>query len=410
MSDTSRIPVPWTQRWRTIRFQVLPYVFFFVCVMLTVYLWNRHAGSPNAVGEVFAPRIDLTSTGEGVLLDLGPEIELFKHVRQGDVIARIDDKPVLAEIATLKSQLKMFQADAVGTEEEMRLEHEDRVSRERENKRRLKEMVNKARIEYAKARTTKREAEAKLTGIEKQLDAIKNSNQKIVAIPLLTVWPLETEQKSLKELIAQSKAVMDEAEAQYTDTKKILDEFPPEPEADLTKLTSKALAEAEAQQKLIQAAELRQQMLDIKAPIDGVICTIYRRPGQQVKIGEPILTIASTDGQFILSYLQQGRNITPEPNMQVEIHRRQVPRQTFSGRVVSVGAQVEMVATQLTRMRDTNLLEWGLPVQIELPPTADLRPGELVDLRFKSTGGGATQTMPVRRPDGRFSAMQGPST
>jgi len=33
-------------------------------------------------------------------------------------------------------------------------------------------------------------------------------------------------------------------------------------------------------------------------------------------------------------------------------------------------------------MHDANQLEWGLPVWISVPEGANLRPGEMVDLRF----------------------------
>src|SRR4029078_729012 len=149
MSDTFRIPAPWTQRWRTIRFQVIPYVFFAGCVLSTVILWSRFAGSPNAGGEVFAPRVDLTSTGEGLLKEVaGRKIEMFETVHAGDVIAEIDDAPVKAELETLTSQLDTFEADAKATQEEMRLEQEDRVFKSRAEKLRIKEMLNKAESDF----------------------------------------------------------------------------------------------------------------------------------------------------------------------------------------------------------------------------------------------------------------------
>src|SRR5205085_2942477 len=161
MSDTSRIPIPWTQRWRTIRFQVIPYVFFAGCVLATAMLWTRFAGSPNAVGEVFAPRVDLTSTGEGPLLEI-PGIELFQTVRAGDVIARIDDKAIVSELAVLTSQLETFPADAQATKEDMRLEQEDRVAKSRAEKLRIKEMLTKAESDFGKARLSMKSDQAQL--------------------------------------------------------------------------------------------------------------------------------------------------------------------------------------------------------------------------------------------------------
>ena len=69
MPDLHKIPVPWSQRLRSIRFRVLPILIFLGAVAGTAYIWNRQFSVMQAVGEVYARRIDLAVQKDGVLLE-----------------------------------------------------------------------------------------------------------------------------------------------------------------------------------------------------------------------------------------------------------------------------------------------------------------------------------------------------
>jgi hypothetical protein len=49
--------------------------------------------------------------------------------------------------------------------------------------------------------------------------------------------------------------------------------------------------------------------------------------------------------------------------------------------VQSVGPQVHQLPARF--LQNPKVPEWGLPVQIAMPPEAELRPGETVDLVFR---------------------------
>jgi multidrug resistance efflux pump len=143
-------------------------------------------------------------------------------------------------------------------------------------------------------------------------------------------------------------------------------------------ITALRIAIAAAEGKLRSLQE-QLQHLDITAPIGGTITAIRALPGQAVRAGDPILTIASDKGQFIVSYVRTNQAIRPEPNMQVAVRVRS-SQTMHSARVISVGPQVELVPEQ--QCRDPRIPEWGLPVHVSLPPGVSLRPGEIVDLVF----------------------------
>jgi hypothetical protein len=60
--------------------------------------------------------------------------------------------------------------------------------------------------------------------------------------------------------------------------------------------------------------------------------------------------------------------------------RRVTPRRAFESYVAAVAPQVEPIPKR--HLHNPNVEEWGIAVQIVIPPEAELRPGELVDLIF----------------------------
>ena len=151
-------------------------------------------------------------------------------------------------------------------------------------------------------------------------------------------------------------------------------------EAELQKPSAASVDQAARQARF---EELRQRIgsRDIKSPIDGTVVAIFHRPGQSAKLAMPIMTIAADRGDCIIGYLQADQAIRPAPGMVVNIRTRGTPLRVMQSYVQSVGPQVQELPKRF--FRDPNRAEWALPVQIVMPPEAELKPGEVVDLVFR---------------------------
>ena len=116
--DLSPIPTPWAVRWSRFRYQVLPVITLIISVALTVWLWGRHAGSGNAMGEVAWDRVPVTSIADGVLAELpGRAVNPHDRVTAGQVIAAMDPKPIedrraarQVEVERLKSEVQALES------------------------------------------------------------------------------------------------------------------------------------------------------------------------------------------------------------------------------------------------------------------------------------------------------------
>jgi hypothetical protein len=127
-----------------------------------------------------------------------------------------------------------------------------------------------------------------------------------------------------------------------------------------------------------------QKSSELKAPFSGMVTMIKHRPGEFVKSGQEIMTIAQDGGAYIVSYIRPGSSIIPRKDMKVSV-RGQDHHTWAETRVQEVGTRaVPIPEQQLTNAKKP---EWGIPVRIEMPEALDLplRPGEIVLLNFRNS-------------------------
>jgi multidrug resistance efflux pump len=137
-------------------------------------------------------------------------------------------------------------------------------------------------------------------------------------------------------------------------------------------------------QARIAELRLRLDARDVKTPIDGTVMQIFERPGQSADLGQPIMTIASDRGEYIIGYVREGHGMRPAPGMSLIVRTRGAGARRLRSYVESVAPQVEPLPER--HLRKFAVPEWGLPVKIAIPPEADLKPGEMVDLIFHRGG------------------------
>lgn len=153
---------------------------------------------------------------------------------------------------------------------------------------------------------------------------------------------------------------------------------------DLLDALDRAIAGKDEQ---LAQIDLKLQSMEIRSPLTGTVLTVFRRPGQFVQPGTSILELAADEGAVIISFIRSDQRIQPQPGMSVEVRPNSTPPRIFNSQVTDVGGQVDSVPSRL--LRDPRTPEWGLPVRLTVPPEANLRPGEVVNLVFKTTGPGA---------------------
>jgi hypothetical protein len=97
--------------------------------------------------------------------------------------------------------------------------------------------------------------------------------------------------------------------------------------------------------------------------------------------GELILTLSGNHPTRVVCFIRQPISVDVRTNMTVEVRSRGRNREAAMGRVLSVGTQLEPISPQLLpRGTSSNVIEYGLPFLVSLPPGLGVLGGEAVDL------------------------------
>jgi len=378
VSKTPRIRTPWRQRWRRIRYQLLPLVVFVATAAGAIWLWGRHVGLPNALGEVHAVRADAVSLIAGRLASM--EGEVFTEVAKDQVVAELDPGLLKAMRATYVEEQKQAADQLDASREEFTQQWEARHKAEVAEKRRLEQAIERLRQDILDRENIIETDKVELARKEIQLEAISELVQSGVEARWREV-EIRSERDVIEKRITGNLKALKEAKDQKTVSEERLREYVLTQQADLAKLLAPVQAAIDTQAKRIEELNLQIEALKIRAPIAGTITAVYQSPGQNVQAGIPIMTIAAADSRYIVSYVRQETRIRPVVGMDVDVNVRSLPRLTAGATVEEVGPQVELIPPH--QLRDPNVPEWGLPVRISVPAKLGLRPGELVDVTFK---------------------------
>lgn len=365
MSSYPPIPIPLRQRWKNFRTRFLPVMVFSMAVLATMLLWERKSAAPMMVGEVYAPQGPILAAASGVVEDFS--VQPYQDVRAGDVIGRIRVVPELqaaAALEALRAEIEMIRMGAG-----------DPVLDQRRNVlswQGLRRDWMLARSELASLRVRVKQAEAdykryeKLVGRGAEAQAIFEQGRALYD----SLFAEETEIRQLVDVLG--KAVEDS-------------QLPNEEGGSL--LAEGLKSSLEWKEAELKSLEATMEPILLVAPYDGRITLIYRRQGDFVAGGEPVVDIRASRADFIVGYAKQPFSQPLEIGMKIEVVQRAGSSASGMARLVSIGPQYEAMPVGLTRPFQALAAERALPMLISLPEGLNLRPGEIVDLRLGQPGG-----------------------
>jgi len=383
LATGGRIPTPWSHTWRRFRFSALPAITFCACAVTVGWMWTRQAQQASSLGEAEIVRLDVVAITDGRLA-AGSENywTLFDEAQAGQVVVRLDDRPVQAALDVLRAELAGVRSELDAAALQLKLDQASLVLDHRREgmrlawesqRRRLDALDRKALIEAD--RMEHKRLAAQYNFLRSPGDAKVIAQQSVVDAQLsrdVVARRIEVTTNALQEI---------EKQAAWANQK--LQAYPELDSTEVKTLLAPYETAISTQEARIREVQLQVDALELTAPLTGTIAAVYRWPGQNVRAGEPIMTIAATGSRYIVSYVRQELRFRPEPGMNVDLRLRLAGAQTHAAKVERVGPQIEMVPEH--QRRDPRLVEWGLPVTISVPPGLAIRPGELVDVYYRTS-------------------------
>jgi len=384
MPEPPKISVPWTQRWESIRLRIIPALVFVLAAATTMYLWNRQGATMQVVGEVYASRIDLVAQVDGILLDNPYRTwKLYDRVEAGEVVARLDPRLIVAMIATIQQELEKAQGELVAAEEELKADLDDRRFERAREANQLAVEIERRRLQIAERQALLAEDLMELEREqEKATIADEMAARRTPLITKLEHLEIQRLRDVAQSRIAGHRKFITEADNSLRDALARLERHTPAEVANATRIIQPLRATIAYQEARIRELEVQLDALEIRTPISGYIvptADAAAMPGQQIRRGTVVFTVAADQPEYIVSYIRPSQRLRPEVGMTVAVRPRNTNRVAHA-KVDRVGPQVELVPPH--QLRDQKLMEWALPVRIAVPDSLDLRPGELVDLKF----------------------------
>jgi multidrug resistance efflux pump len=322
-------------------------------------------------------------------------VGLFDDVKKGQVLAVLDtvlDNENIPEV--IQAQLDTFSAEVAHLQAELAATR-DRLGIQAANLQRdtiLDQRRFDVNVEAAKLRVLQLEAaiEADRRGIESiELDGrifVLQGRLDVNDAAPYELKKIKLEYNNLQKRIADNEGLLAETQRDLEQAQHRLDEFaqnqpqPPPVDSELQVIRSAI----QVQQQRMNELQVRRPLLELKAPFDGVVSLIQRGPGETVRAGEPILTVAETKPREVVAYASEKLAGRVKERMVVELIRTAEPagqdeRLVASSQVVEVGPTVEQMPARL--WRNPNVPQWGRPIMIKTPPNLNLVPGEVVGVR-----------------------------
>ena len=362
-SNNQPIPVPLSRRVTEARQKIVPLMVFGIVALVTTQLWMDTVTPGMLVGEVISPKSSITSPVTASVERL--HVTRLQHVNAGDIVAELRPVDPSRDLDALQSELTLLRTEAGAVEsisDAQRSARRDTIDIEHL---RLDLMSEKVALVLAEAQTQK----ASLA-----LDVFKNIN--------------DTAPQGARRMSTDAEITKAAADAEVEARRKLITTLEdrlkaiPTVDRDLAtdeqKRVSQMIADLDSRLKRLMTEH---RTIQIKAPISGVVTSVLKLAGENLVEGEMLITITSTEPDGIVGYLRQPLPIEPAVGQVVEVRTQGKSRIKAQSRVTKVGSHYEVILNPALHPSVTQ--EVGLPVEIAVPKSLRLRPGELVSLVIK---------------------------
>ena len=302
---SARISIPLRKRWQLLRVRWLPALVLISGFGAVAFLWRGNVASLTILGQAEPVVPEVSCYKPGVLAELN--VTRFQRVKAGDPVGRV----LVTEPSILASSLAVIQAEI----EELRVNLKPVIAQQRNAM-----DYDQLRLDWMRQRAQWASAQVNLDLAEAEyhrMDALfkdKIVSERVYEQAKAARDRLQKEVEELGKLVAEGETNLQSLQV----TNK----------AEISKVSTDPLAAAIAVQESklrLTEAELSPRM--VKAPIDGIVTTIYHRAGEAVNAGQPIVAIATLSPVRIVGYLRVPLAARPTAGMEVQIRTRGLRRE-----------------------------------------------------------------------------------
>lgn len=321
-------------------------------IVLAAGLISGCSKSTSAPAEVWgraeAKEVDINSKIAGRVLEL--TVKEGDKVEQGQLLARIDNRDLVAKAEQAKAGIKALEAQ---------LSQAGTVTN-------LQDQTSQATLAVAQAQLNKAQADLVLS--EKDYYRFKD----LTATGAVSQQALDNYR--LKYEVAQS--TFAQAQSSLASA-----------QAGLMQTQANRDNEAAVQGKIAQAQAQLQEMqvyldeTEIRAPFAGIVTTKYVEAGAMVSTGTPIVAIQDPNDNWVNIKVKETELSQYQLNNTVSLEGKD-PGVKLSGTIIDISKKPEFATYRATNERDeTDIITFNVKIQVN---SDQVRPG----MRFRLVNGG----------------------
>ena len=373
-----RIRTPLQRRVRLGRQRVLPALVWVAALAVLGVLAQRQTREIGAIGMVELHEVSVAPLADGTVHGLS--VDLLDKVDAGQAVAMMDDTLMRAELVEAEAELSRLRAQLEADSERSSLYVADLKLESLDNQRRFALDEEEAQLDYLD-RLVRQESDR----ISLEWLGIMSERQKALVDENIAdestydkTWlrykALEEELKENEAAIAGAKQRADEALNRRDERgREVFD-------VNLARMLQPLSESLKVQEARIHRVKERRAMLVLRAPVGGQVSSIFRRPGEMVLSGNPVLAISAAGSERVLAYVDESTATRIAPGSEVSVASRRDPTLMAKARLVKLGSHVEQFPLRL--QRNPRIPEWGLPILVGELPKDVFYPGEVVHVSF----------------------------
>ena len=343
-------------------------------------LSGRIEGYETNVGTKVAGRVESVAVREG------------NKVSKGQIIVRLDDEEVRAQLEAMKAQL----AEARENEEQARLQIDVINSQIRQAQLNLQQssedtqgQISEAEANLAVTEAELLEAQAALKEARSELNLAKverDRNQNLLtggAVSQDTFDQAQTSLETAQANIEVQEAGVNAAEKEVNAAQGTLKQVrttrlnPDIRSAELDSLNKQLIQtqsqlkaaqnevdNVKAQQKEIQA---RMNYLQVISPIAGVVTARSVEPGEVVSAGETLLSLVNLNDVYLRGYIPEGQIGKVKVGQSAQIYLDSAPNKALSAKVTEIDSTASFTPENIYFKEDRVQQVFGVKLDIDNP-------------------------------------------
>jgi len=380
-AEAKPIATPRAQRVANFKQRSLPVIVWSVCALLSVVLLTNRARSFRYIGLAQAPEYEVSACATGTIDTL--VVGLFQDVRAGEVVATLDERPVLAMIATTNATIAKLQADLEATRAQILSGSGSGLADVNADLRRFQIDEEDRRLAALSLRVVIESDEVERNRL--WLDVERNRELLDDGIIGQSFFDMvQASHDVVDTRLTKNKILLAQTENEY----RVARERRVAYEGDLAVVPAAAPQLLPLQEAIsIEAARLseiqvQRASLVLRSPVDGRVSFVYGRRGQAVIPGEPVVMISERTVNEIVAYLAEADGLLIEEQQQVRLISHTRPGVVSDSVVLRVSPGIQMLPQRL--WRNPQVADYGRAVVIAPQPAMRLTPGETIEVRFRS--------------------------